>query len=53
MEQNKTLYVPAETEVLKFDSQTDVIRTSTVETQVNGWANPWITWTDYNGGDIQ
>lgn len=53
MKQNKTLYVPAETEILKFDSETDVIRTSTVETEVNGWQNPWITWTDYEEGGKQ
>ena len=50
MEQNKTLYVPAETEILKFGSETDVIRTSTVGTEINGWTNPWVTWTDYDEG---
>ena len=53
MEQNKALYVPAETEILKFDSETDVIRTSTVETEINGWTNPWVTWTDYEEGGKQ
>ena len=49
MQENKKLYVPAEVEVLKLDSDTDVIRTSTVETEVDGWTNPWINFEEDKG----